>query len=362
MEAWLRCCNYLFTWVAEGAPYIILAPAFFSKQIEYGIITQAAQAFNSILRGTTVIIRDLSYCTELKATATRLIDMVDAFDEKEGSKNSSKSKRKVGSKKYESLALLDSIDELSESEDGDDVEKEIEEKSNDSNMTRNDQGNLVVDNLCLSTPGSGHKLVQNLSLKVEQGSSLLIVGPSGVGKSSLLRAVCGLWEASTGQISMPGQDGVMFLPQNPYIPEIPLEVNTLKTQLLFPRVFANNTDAEIIAALEMVNLAHLMSEEGINSVDDWRKRLSGGEKQRLAMARLLLAAPKMAFLDESTSALDDDNEKLLYKSLQGNNSSYVSVGHRKELLKYHSHILELIPGGGWSIKESEFYRSCANLD
>merc|ERR1712093_621681 len=103
-----------------------------------------------------------------------------------------------------------------------------------------------------------------------------------------------------------------------------------------------NTDDELVAALRMVNLGHLMGDAGINSCDDWRKRLSGGEKQRLAMARLLLAAPRFCFLDEATSALDVDNERLLYNTLQRKEASYVSVGHKAELFKYHSHVLELM--------------------
>merc|ERR1711964_95371 len=119
---------------------------------------------------------------------------------------------------------------------------------------------------------------------------------------------------------------------------------------------ATNTDEELISTLKAVNLAHLMTEEGVYTCQDWRKQLSGGEKQRLAMARLLLAQPKMAFLDESTSALDDANESLLYSSLQKDKASYVSVGHRKELLKFHSHILELSQGGKWEVRPSPQYK------
>lgn len=149
----------------------------------------------------------------------------------------------------------------------------------------------------------------------------------------------------------------MFLPQNAYIPQIPLEQNTLRAQLMFPRTFVTNTDPEVVNVLRQVNLAHLIGEEGVYTCQDWRKQLSGGEKQRLAMARLLLAQPKMAFLDESSSALDDDNEALLYASLQKDNACYVSVGHRKELLKYHSHILELSSGGKWEVRPSPKYQA-----
>lgn len=224
-----------------------------------------------------------------------------------------------------------------------------------SQVDHNAESDLTIDNLCLTIPGTRHKLVQNLNLKVEKGKSLLIVGPSGVGKSSLLRAVCGLWQAQTGKISMPDQKSIMFLPQNAYIPQIPLEQNTLRAQLLFPRAFATNSEEEMISTLNAVNLAHLMKDDGLYTCQDWRKQLSGGEKQRLAMARLLLAQPKMAFLDEATSALDDANEALLYCTLQKDKASYVSVGHRKELLKYHSHILELSPGGKWEVRPSPQY-------
>merc|ERR1712098_952895 len=220
-------------------------------------------------------------------------------------------------------------------------------------IDENNSGELIIDDLCLQIPNNG--LVQNLNLKVPCGSSLLIVGPSGVGKSSLLRAVCGLWQAQNGHISMPKHEDVMFLPQNAYIPEIPLCQNTLRSQLLFPRTFATNSDAEILKVLEMVNLSQMVGSAGVYTTNDWRKQLSGGEKQRLAMARLLLATPKMAFLDESSSALDDVNEQLLYTTLQKQESTYVSVGHRKELLKYHSLILELSKEGGWKVRPSAQY-------
>merc|ERR1711964_747053 len=111
--------------------------------------------------------------------------------------------------------------------------------------------------------------------------------------------------------------------------------------------------------LRKVNMAHMMTSLGLYSCDDWRKRLSGGEKQRLAMARLLLARPKMAFLDEATSALDADNERLLYETLQARGATYVSVGHKAELFKYHSHVLELQKGGSWVFRRSEVFQPLA---
>jgi len=344
----------VFTWIAESAPYMILAASYFAKNIDFGIVHQAAQAFDAILRGVSRLIHDLQHVTNMTQTCMRLLDVLDAFDKHDGIKSRALKRKERKLDRNTALATIMESDSEENCEPDPELGKERRPSSCDHfNVT----GGLQIDDLCLSIPGTGHKLVQNLNIKVEKGNSLLIVGPSGVGKSSLLRAVCGLWQAQSGHISMPGHDDLMFLPQNAYIPQIPLAQNTIKAQLMFPRTFGTNTDAEILKVLKMVNLTHMIGAQGVYTTNDWRKQLSGGEKQRLAMGRLLLAKPKMAFLDESSSALDDENEKLLYSTLQNQDSSYVSVGHRKELLKYHSHILSLAPRGGWSVKPSPQFKS-----
>merc|ERR1712096_367569 len=190
------------------------------------------------------------------------------------------------------------------------------------------------------------------------GTSVIIIGPSGCGKSSLLRAIAGLWEPSSGNITLPGNHTPMFLPQNVYVPDIPVEDNTLQAQLLFPREGAQlQWSGECLAGvLHMVNLGHLMKNgKGVQTTGKWREMLSGGEKQRLAMARLLIARPHIAFLDESTSALDPENEKKLYDAMQSRKATYISVGHKVELKKYHTHILELKSEGKWDFYPSADY-------
>merc|ERR1711964_197618 len=357
-DAGTKFMLYAFTWIAESAPYVILAGSYFAKDIEFGVVHQAVQAFDAILRGTTRLINELKYVTNMTQTCQRLLDVIDAFDEQEGKKPKAFSRKaRKRDRKSVLMTILESDDNEYDTESTKEVQHDVVfTRERRSTVSENNIGELIINDLSLGIPGTQHKLVQNLSIKVEKGSSLLIVGPSGVGKSSLLRAVCGLWQAESGHICMPGHEHLMFLPQNAYIPQIPLEQNTLRAQLLFPRTFATNTDVEILEVLKKVNLLHMVGESGVYTTNDWRKQLSGGEKQRLAMARLLLAKPKMAFLDESSSALDDANEKLLYKSLQREDSSYVSVGHRKELLQYHSHILELSPGGKWDVRPSPQYK------
>jgi len=210
---------------------------------------------------------------------------------------------------------------------------------------------LAINGVDVSTPDQ-HMLIRNLSLALDNGGSLLIVGPSGIGKSSLLRAVSGLWKVKCGSISLPPVSSMMFLPQNAYVPDIPLDANTLRAQVLFPRVDSDQSDDELLDALRKVNLMHLVGDAGVHTCQDWRKRLSNGEKQRLAMARLILAQPEICFLDEATSALDAKNEKLLYTTLRKQGSTYVSVGHKKELFQYHSHVLELMPAGAWRLKDT----------
>jgi putative ATP-binding cassette transporter len=194
-------------------------------------------------------------------------------------------------------------------------------------------------------------LLRDLSVMLRPEQSLVIVGHSGVGKSSLLRAIAGLWNTGTGQIVRPSLSEMLFLPQRPY-----MVLGSLRDQLLYPNLTRETTDEQLHAVLEQVNLADLPNRVGGFDVElDWADVLSLGEQQRLAFARLILTKPRYAMLDEATSALDLGNEQRLYQKLREMGTTFVSVGHRTSLLKYHDFVLELNGDGSWKLTPVQDY-------
>ncbi|RPH58756.1 MAG: ATP-binding cassette domain-containing protein, partial [Burkholderiales bacterium] len=181
---------------------------------------------------------------------------------------------------------------------------------------------------------------------------LMIVGDSGGGKSSLLRAIGGLWDAGAGRIVRPGPEEMMFLPQQPY-----MVLGSLRSQLLYPDRARQVSDEELYRLLERVNLPDLAQHfGGLDAELDWAKVLSIGEQQRLAFARVLLARPRYVMLDEATSALDVGNEEGLYRELAATSTTPVSVSHRPALLKFHRQVLELTGDGNWRLHRADDYR------
>jgi putative ATP-binding cassette transporter len=209
-----------------------------------------------------------------------------------------------------------------------------------------------VNQLTLRTPNAEQTLFENLSFELESPQSLLVVGASGCGKSSLLRAIAGLWHNGKGTVESPDYREVLFLPQSPY-----MLLGNLREQLIYPNLRENITDREIQEALTLVNLEDLVERMGgLESEKDWSTVLSIGEQQRLAFARILLSRPKYVILDEATSALDVINERRLYQLLQGLDISYISVGHRPGLVDYHQTVLDLGAATGWKLLAAGDYQ------
>ena len=196
-------------------------------------------------------------------------------------------------------------------------------------------------------------LVKNLSVALQPSQGLLIVGKSGVGKSSLLRAIAGLWRSGTGCLRRPNLEEMLFLPQRPY-----MILGSLQQQLLYPKINQDFDEYKLRKILKTVNLGDLPDRLGGFHVElEWESVLSLGEQQRLAFARLLLSQPCYAILDEATSALDLQNEAELYQQLQTTKTTFISVGHRLSLLKYHHQVLELTGNADWQILSTENYQA-----
>lgn len=211
---------------------------------------------------------------------------------------------------------------------------------------------LALESVTLHPPESERVLIKELSLVVRPGDALLITGDSGCGKSSLLRAIAGLWRTGAGTIQHPPADAVFFLPQQPY-----LQSGTLRSQLIYPSERCTLEDEQLLAILEQVHLPHLVDRVGgLDAVRDWEKLLSVGEQQRLAFGRVLVHAPSVVILDEATSALDSGNEASLYGRLRANRTTLVSIAHRPAVLRHHTHVLKLMGDGAWELLDAKVFR------
>jgi putative ATP-binding cassette transporter len=185
-----------------------------------------------------------------------------------------------------------------------------------------------LDGATLALP-NGQTLVENATLELAPGQSVILTGRSGSGKSTLFRAFAGIWPFGQGAVRHP-PGRAMFLPQRPYIP-----LGTLRHAITYPARADAYDDSTIAAALEDVGLGHLA--DRLDVEDAWAQRLSGGEQQRLAVARALLAAPDWLFLDEATASLDPEAETRIYTLLRERlpRTTIVSIAHRPSVAAFH---------------------------
>ncbi|GAB5573024.1 lysosomal cobalamin transporter ABCD4 isoform X1 [Prionailurus iriomotensis] len=221
---------------------------------------------------------------------------------------------------------------------------------------------FLLERVSISAPFSNKPLIKDLSLKISEGQSLLIMGNTGTGKTSLLRVLGGLWTSTRGSVQMLtdfGPHGVLFLPQKPFFTD-----GTLREQVIYPlkEIYpdSGSTDDErIVRFLELAGLSSLVARtEGLDQQVDWNwyDVLSPGEMQRLSFARLFYLQPKYAgqdgrgsLLDEATSALTEEVESELYRIGQQLGMTFISVGHRHSLEKFHSLVLKLCGEGRWEL-------------
>jgi putative ATP-binding cassette transporter len=304
----LSLFQYAYSLSTLILPSVIIAPRVLSGELEVGRVVQAAGAFAAMLAALTVFVDNFESLSRFAAGIDRLYAFRHAL-------------RAQG--EHEAGPVIETLE----------------------------GAHLAFDRVTLQTPEHERTLVKELTLSVEPGESLLIVGASGGGKSSLLRAIAGLWDAGTGTISRPRPEHLLFLPQHAY-----MVLGTLRHQLTYPGSEHDFSDAELRAVLERVRLPNLEQHcGGFDGELDFDKILSVGEQQRVAFARVLLRKPRYVMLDEATSALDGETEAALYRQIDPG-TTLVSVSHRPALLPYHQQVLELGGEGSWRLHRAAGYR------
>jgi putative ATP-binding cassette transporter len=292
-----------YDYLTQLVPLVIVAPLYVRGEVEFGAVTQAQMAFFLVMGAFSVIVKEFQRISTFGAVVERL-----------------------GS-------FYEVLEQTPPGPDKPPIE------------TVEDATRFAFEGLTLVTPRDGRLLIKDLSVQVPAGRRLLVVGPSGSGRTALLRAAAGLWTAGQGRITRPPRDDVVFLPQTPY-----LRPGPLREQFTYATGKGDLTDERILDALRKVRFdAVLERVGGLDAEQDWPNTLSLGEQQLVTFARLLLANPPFAFLDEATSALDDASAHRLYEALAESPMTYVSVATDADLRRHHDLVIELggTPEGAW---------------
>jgi vitamin B12/bleomycin/antimicrobial peptide transport system ATP-binding/permease protein len=296
--------NLSITQAQELIPYIVQFPRFLAGEINLGQLSQTASAFREILVGLSFFRNAYDQFAGYRAAIIRLHGLV------------------IANEQGRALPCLTTEDSVS--------------------------GDVELDDVEVRTP-DGRELIRPLDITLEPGDALVITGPSGSGKTTLLRSIAKLWPYASGTVKYPAAtNATMFLSQLPYVP-----LGDLRTVVSYPNHSGDLDDALLRDVLNEVALPHLAGR--LDEEQDWAKVLSPGEQQRIAFARILLTKPKAVFLDESTSALDEGLELMLYRLVRSELPEIilVSVSHRSTVEQHHTRELELLGGGEWRLSPME---------
>ena len=289
-----------YSLAASIFPLVVAAPRYFSGSIQLGGLTQIAGAFGQVQGALSFFVDAYADIAQWRAVVERLTTFERAI---------ARAAQEAGSGAGIALAP-------------------------------GDGGAIATDRMTLALP-DGRVLARDIGLEIRPGERVLVTGASGAGKSTLFRALAGIWPFGGGQVAVPAAARPLFLPQRPYLP-----IGTLGDVLRYPDRGTATSDAELAKALRDVGLAHLAP--ALGETAHWAQRLSGGEQQRLGIARALVFKPDWLFLDEATAALDEASERDLYTLLARRlpEAAIVSIGHRDSLRAFHGRELSLVPDSG----------------
>jgi putative ATP-binding cassette transporter len=312
LRAWrqvcLQCLKTTFISQTSGffapvLPVLICAPKFLNGSLTLGQVMQAASAFTIVQAAFAWLVDNYPKLADWAASARRV------------------------------ASLMTTLDDLEQAERGNRASRITVDRVGA-------EAALRLHNLCVALD-DGTPLVGKVDVAVRPGERLLVVGDSGTGKSSLLRAIAGLWPWGHGRIEVADDANVFFLPQRPYVP-----LGTLRRAATYPDAADARSDEAVAEAFRSVGLEHYLDRLDVEA--PWDQILSGGEKQRLAFARVLLHKPDIIVMDEATSALDPRSQDRLMGLLlqQPEQFTIISVGHRAELECYHDRKIVLERSGG----------------
>jgi putative ATP-binding cassette transporter len=283
--------------LADIFPILVAAPRYFTGAISLGVLTQIGNAFGQVQGSLSWFVESYGSLADWKATVDRLLTFEEAM---EAARRQAMQQTGI-------------------------------------HVVPNGTAAVHADHLELGLP-DGSVIVPDVSLDVAPGERVLISGPTGAGKSTLFRAMAGIWPFGAGQVHVPSDAHMLFLPQRPYLP-----IASLRDAMLYPDPTRAGSvdDATLRDVLDAVGLDAFTNR--LDDVDNWSMQMSGGEQQRLAIARAILQRPTWLFLDEATAALDDESEQAMYSLLRSRlpDTAIVSIAHRQGVAAFHTRQIAL---------------------